>query len=347
MADKVRFGLIGCGLISDFHGKAINASRGGVLVAAADMRAERAEACVQKYGGRAMTIDELLASPDIDVINVCTPNAYHGEYVIKAAEAGKHVLVEKPPELTLEKVDAMIAACQKAGVKLGVVLNVRTRTAIQAIKKAIDEGRFGKILAADAYMKWYRSTEYYFMDDWRSSRAAGAGVIIQHAFHYFDLLQYLAGPVEKVMAKTLNLAHPQVQLEDTAAAFFTYKSGAFGLLQASTALYPGTDIRIEINGENGTAIMVGERIDTWKFKEERPEDAEIRKIGSAAQATAAGGAADFGVEEHTRIINDMIEAVREDREPFVSAASARHTLAIALAMYESADNGGREVTVAE
>ncbi len=345
MVKKLRFGLIGCGLISDFHGKAINASTGGELVAAADMRPERAQACVEKYGGKAMTIDELLADPSIDVVNVLTPNAYHGQYVIKAAQAGKHVLVEKPPEMTLEKVDEMAAACRQAGVKLGVVLNVRTRTAIQAIKKAIDSGRFGRIVAADAYMKWYRSTDYYMMDDWRSSRAQGAGVIIQHAFHYIDLLQYLAGPVDKVMAKTMNLAHPQVQLEDTVQAFLTYKNGATGVVQASTALFPGTDIRIEINGENGTAVMVGERIDTWKFRDEQPEDAQIRKIGVASQGTAATGAADFGIEEHLRIVNDMIQAINEDRQPFVTVESARTTLAIALAMYESADAGSIEVDV--
>lgn len=340
----MRFGVIGCGLVSDFHGKAINASPKAELVAAADMKPERAQAFVKKYGGEALSVDELLARKDIDVINVLTPNAYHEEYVVKAVRAGKHVLVEKPPEMTLEKTDHMIEEARKAGVKLGVVLQCRFRKAVEAMKAAVDSGRFGRIIHADAYMKWFRPTEYYFRDSWRSSREQGAGVIIQHAFHYIDLLHHLAGPVDKVFARTRNLAHPEVKLEDSVIAILDFVNGAEGIVQASTALYPGTDIRIELNGENGTAIMMGEKIITWKFKDERPEDEEIRKIGSETAMTAATGAADFGYYEHQWLIEDMIDAIENDRDPRVTCLSARDTLATALAMYESGDTG-KEVRV--
>jgi UDP-N-acetyl-2-amino-2-deoxyglucuronate dehydrogenase len=336
---KKNFAVIGCGLVSDFHGKAINASPKAELVAAFDLMPERAQAFVEKYGGEAMELDAMLAREDIDVVNVLTPNAYHEEYVLKAIRAGKHVLVEKPPELTLEKTDGMIREAEKAGVKLGVVLQCRFRTAIEAIKGAIDSGRFGRIIHADAYMKWFRPKEYYLKDGWRSSREQGAGVIIQHAFHYIDLLHHLAGPVDTVFARTNNLFHSQVNLEDTAIAILDYANGAQGIVQASTALYPGTDIRIEINGENGTAIMMGEKILTWAFKDERPEDEEIRKIGSQSAMTAATGAADFGYYEHQWLIEDMVDAIEANRDPRVTCTSARHTLAIALAMYESGDTG--------
>ncbi len=334
-----RFGIIGCGLVSDFHGKAIQMSDKAELVGAADIKLERAQSFVEKYGGKAMSIDELISRDDIDVINVLTPNAYHEEYVVKAVRAGKHVLVEKPPEMTLEKTDNMIAEAEKAEVKLGVVLQCRFRKAIEAIKDAIDSGRFGRIIHADAYMKWYRPTEYYFRDSWRSSRSQGAGVIIQHAFHYIDLLHHLAGPVDKVFARIQNLAHPEVELEDTVIAILDYANGAQGLVQGSTALYPGTDIRIEINGQNGTAIMMGEKIITWKFKDERPEDESIRKIGVDAAMTAATGAADFGYYEHQWLIEDMVDAIENDRDPRITCVSARDTLATALAMYESGDTG--------
>ena len=334
------FGVIGCGLVSQFHGKAIQAAPGAKLVACVDRAPERAKEFAQAYGGEALeNMDAIFARDDVDVVNVLTPNAYHEEYVVKAAQAGKHVLVEKPPEMTLEKVDRMIAACEQADVQFGVVLQCRFRKAIEAIKHAMEAGRFGRLLHGDAMMKWFRPQEYYFRDAWRSSREQGAGVTIQHAFHYIDLLHHLMGPVKQVQARMSNLAHPDVALEDTVIAIMDYANGAQGVVEASTALYPGTDIRIEINGENGTAIMQGERIIEWAFREDLPEDAAIRKIGSESIGTAATGAADFAYFEHQYLIEDMIAAIREDRPPRITAHDGRGSLEIALAMYRSADEG--------
>jgi len=204
------------------------------------------------------------------------------------------------------------------------------------MKKAIAAGRFGRLLHADAIMKWFRTTEYYHSDPWRSSRRSGAGVTVQHAFHYIDLLQYLAGPVASVEARMSNLAHPSVKLEDTLLAFVTYANGALGVVQASTALWPGTDVRIEINGENGTAIMAGEKMATWKFRDERPEDEQIRQLGSAAQATAAGSPTAFGYADHLVVIQDMIDAIRENREVIIPVRSVRPSVELALALYQSA-----------
>jgi UDP-N-acetyl-2-amino-2-deoxyglucuronate dehydrogenase len=338
MAETLGFGIIGCGLVSDFHGKSITEIEGARVVAATDFDAERAQTFVGKYGGEVVaSSEELCARRDVDIVTVLTPNAHHAEHVIRAAEHGKHALVEKPPDMTLERTDRMIAACREAGVRLGVSLQVRFREAIRAMRAAIEQGRFGRILAADAYMKWHRATEYYLSDPWRSRREEGAGVTIQHAFHYVDLLLHLAGPVAAVRASMTNLAHQEVQLEDTCTAFLEFRSGAQGILRASTAFYPGTDIRTELNGENGTAIMVGERMAQWQFREERPEDGAIRQVGSAAAETAAKGAAAFGHYEHKALIVDFIDAVRTGRDPYVTGESARATLATALAMYDSAD----------
>jgi predicted dehydrogenase len=185
-------------------------------------------------------------------------------------------------------------------------------------------------------MKWFRTREYYHSDAWRSSRRSGAGVTVQHAFHYIDLLQYLAGPVSSVEARMTNLCHPSVDLEDTLLAHVTYANGARGVIQASTALWPGTDVRIEINGTDGTAIMIGETIRTWKFREERAEDEEIRRLGDVAQATAAGGPADFGHADHRAVIQDMIDAIRQDREVVIPVHTVRPTVEMVLAMYQSA-----------
>ena len=337
MAKTLGFGILGAGLIAPFHAKSILNSRGGKLVAFCDMSQERVDKIAGEYQAKAYySLAEMLKDPGIDVVNVCLPNHLHSEAVLQCAAAGKHVLTEKPPAMTLRETDEMIAACRQAKVKFGCTVQCRVRKAIQAIKQAVDSGRFGKLLHADAYMKWYRSTEYYHSDAWRSSRKSGAGVTVQHAFHYIDLLQYLMGPGLTVEARMTNLAHPSVNLEDTLLAFVKFANGAQGVVEASTALWPGTDVRIEINGTDGTAIIAGEKIVTWKFREERPEDAAIRQIGSAAQATAAGGPADFGFLDHQVVIQDLIDAVNENREVVIPVAAVRPTLEIVLAMYQSA-----------
>jgi predicted dehydrogenase len=162
-------------------------------------------------------------------------------------------------------------------------------------------------------------------------------VTIQHAFHYIDLLYHLMGPVSRLEARMMNLGHREVELEDTTIAFLEYESGAQGLLQASTAFYPGTDVRIEVNGERGTGIMAGERIAVWQFEDELPDDEEIRQIGSADVATAAGDAAGLAHHDHMRLIEDFIEAVQTGRPPGVPISEGRASLEIALAMYKSAD----------
>ncbi len=340
MAKPLGFGVLGAGLVAPFHAKSIQASDGGELIAFCDMSRERADTQAATFGVKAYyALEALLADPAIDAVCVCLPNHLHHDAVLQCARAGKHVLTEKPPAMSLAETDAMIAACRTAGVRFGCTVQCRVRAPIRAMRTALASGRFGRLLQADACMKWFRSTAYYHSDAWRQSRQSGAGVTVQHAFHYIDLLQHLAGPAARVHARMTNLAHPDVALEDTVVAFIDFANGAQGVVEASTALWPGTDVRIEINGTTGTAIMTGERMVTWAFQDERPEDAAIRNFGSATQATAAGGAADFGFHDHQVVIQDLIDAVRENREVIIPVASVRPTLEMVLAMYQSAARG--------
>ncbi len=342
---KLGFGLLGAGLIAPFHAKALRASGLTELIAVADLDAARVEKMTSTFGCKGYaSLDAMLEDPEIDVVNVITPNHLHHDAVVKAAQAGKHVLIEKPPAMSLAEVDSMTAVCKKVGVKACVSVQCRTRKAVQAIRTAIQSGRFGKIYHADTYMKWFRSTEYYKSDAWRVSRRSGAGVTINQAFHYVDLLQYLVGPARTVHARMNNLAHPEIPLEDTLLAFVDYECGAQGVVQASTALWPGTDVRIEINGENGTAIMSGERMETWKFRDERPEDAAIRQYGSGATATGATGAADLSFADHQVVIEDLARAVLSGGEPMITLETVRPTLEWSLGMYLSAKLG-RPVTL--
>lgn len=337
MAKIIGFGILGAGLIAPFHAKAVRDTQGGKLIAVCDMARERADKLGAEFGCKVYyNLEDMLQDPAIDAVNIALPNHLHHDAVLKCAAAGKHVLTEKPPAMSLRETDAMIAACRQAGVKFGCTVQCRVRKSIQAMKRAVDSGRFGKLLHADAIMKWYRSTDYYRSDAWRMSRQSGAGVTVQQAFHYIDLLQHLVGPARQVQARMTNLAHPAIALEDTLLAFVDFDCGAQGVVQASTALWPGTDVRIELNGENGTAIMAGEKMLTWKFRDERPEDAGIRSYGSASQATGASGAADLGHADHTVVVQDMVDAINQGREVIIPVASVRPTLEIVLAMYGSA-----------
>jgi predicted dehydrogenase len=331
------FGMVGTGLVSQFHGRAIKDSEVMRLVACYDAIDSKAEKFAAQYSCGVESFEDMLKNPEIDIIDVLTPNAYHADFVIRAAAAKKHVMVEKPPEMTLEKTDRMIETCRNNGVKFGVILQCRFRKAIEAMKNAIIEGRFGKLLHASAYMKWFRSEDYYFSDPWRKYRAEGAGVTIQHAFHYLDLLHHLMGGVERLYAKMSNKAHPKVDLEDTLIGIFKFRNGAQGVLEASTAFYPGSDVRVEINGSNGLAVMKGDRIEEWKFKDEKPGDEEIRRIGGSSGTTGAGGAAALLHFEHLGLFEDFVDAIRSNRNPRVTGEEGRRTLATALAMYESAE----------
>ncbi len=347
MAGTLGFGLLGAGLVAPFHARSLRDASGGKLVAICDTDRARAEKLAADYAAKDSPptiytgLEDMLADPEVDVVNVLTPNHLHRDAVVACARAGKHIITEKPPAMSLGETDEMIDACRKAGVRFGCTVQCRVREAVQAVKGAMDQGRLGRILHADAYMKFFRDAGYYHSDPWRSSRRSGAGVTVQHAFHYIDLLHYLAGPFASVEAKMINLTHSDVDLEDTLAAFVTYSSGAHGVVQASTAMYPGTDIRIEINGTDGTVIVVGERIEEWKFREEKPEDEQIRRIGDASQATAASGPADFGHQDHQVVIQDMIAAINENRDPVIPVASVRPTVEVVLAMYQSAARGTR------
>jgi UDP-N-acetyl-2-amino-2-deoxyglucuronate dehydrogenase len=337
---RMGFGIVGCGLVSQFHGAAIMNSENAELIAATDLDEERLNSFIDDYGGEAAESFEALLEDDrVDVVNILTPNAMHADFAIPALEAGKHVIVEKPPEMKLDRTDDMIAAKNENDRKLAICLQVRFRESVRAIKNAIEQGRFGGLLEGDTYMKWFRDTDYYLMDDWRSKRSSGAGVTIQHAFHYIDILHHLMGPVAVVDARMTNLAHPDVELEDTLKAFLTFENGAEGLVEASTALWPGRPPRIEVNGEDGTAITEGEVVVAWEFREEQPEDEEIRQIGRGTVAAGGTGAADLSYEEHMWLIDDMVDAINEDRDPYITAENARHSLEIALAMYTSADAG--------
>lgn len=344
---KIGFGLLGAGMISGLHADALRKSAKAELVAVCDVRTENAQKLIDSHAPGAKLysdFDAMLADPRVEVVNIVTPNHLHTKFVLKAFAAGKHVLCEKPPAMSLAETDEMIAAGKKADRKFGIFVQSRMRPPMRHIKTALDAGRFGEILRVDVQMKWFRTADYYKMDAWRSNRKCGAGVTIQHAFHYIDLLQYLMGPGRSVSAEMWNLAHPEVKLEDTLEAKIVFANGVKGFVQASTALWPGSDVKVEIYGTGGAAVMTGTAFSLWKFKDERPEDAEIRRAGDADVATAGGDPTALPSEDHQFVIDDCVDAIRENREVCIPCDSVRGTLEIALAMYKS-DKEKQEVSL--
>ena len=339
------FGIIGLGLIADFHARAIQAISGdkAKLVACCSRSAEKVKIFAEKYGCRGYTdVGQMLADADLDVVSICSPSGAHLEAALAAAEAGRHVIVEKPLEITIERCDRMIEACDKAGVALGGIFQSRFSAAATTVKRAIDGGRFGTLVLGDAYVKWFRSQQYYDEGGWHGTRAMdGGGALINQSIHAIDLLQWLMGAVDSVQAFTATIGHSGIEVEDNAVAAVRFRNGAFGVIEGSTAVYPGFLKRIEISGTAGSMILEEDHLNAWDFAQSDPEDESIRRRFGAT-AASGGGAADpaaISFEGHRRQFEEFIAALDGKRPPLVDGREARKSVEIIRAIYDSAEKG--------
>ena len=335
--EKMRFGIIGCGVISSWHARAITALDEAELVAVCDIIPERAEKLSAEFGGKVYTdYHEMLASPDVVTVCICTPSGMHADMAIAAARAGKHVMTEKPIDINLAKIDQMIAECRNCGVKLGVIFQRRTTPMWYRIKAAIDKGLLGKMVLGDAYLKYYRSQEYYDSGDWRGTKALdGGGALMNQGVHMVDILQWIMGPVESIFAHADHLVR-DIEVEDTTVAVLKFANGAFGVLEGTTSVV-GMDHRLELHGDKGTITVDRETIEKWEVPEEKTsvDDMELEiTIGSAATDPTA-----IGIEGHQAQILDLIHAICEDRDPMVTGEEARKAVEIILSVYQSAQTG--------
>ncbi len=339
------FGIIGCGMIAHFHGKAIEETRGARLAACFDARFDAAEKLAEEYGGNAYRdLDSLLADPAVDAVTICTPSGAHLQPAIAAAKAGKHVIVEKPLEITLKRCDKIIQACEQNGVLLSTIFPSRFHAASQQLKKAIVAGRFGTLSLGDAYVKWYRSQDYYDSGQWRGTWALdGGGALMNQAIHSVDLLTWLMGPVAEVTAQTASLAHQRIEVEDVATATLRFENGALGIIEATTAAFPGSLKRIEIHGSHGSAVIEEEDIKIWQFTKITSSDREIEAQFKGRTKTG-GGAADpaaIGYEAHAAQFRDVIRAIRKRSSPAIDGHEGRRSVEIILAIYQAAESGKR------
>lgn len=339
------FGIVGCGMISNFHAQAIGNIRNARLVGCYDMLPTAADrfAAEQECTGY-HDLKDMLANDDIHVVTICTPSGAHLDPAIAAAKAGKHVLVEKPLEITLKKCDRIIAACEKAGVQLGTIMPSRFSPANIALKDAISEGRFGKLTLGDTYVKWWRSQDYYDSGGWRGTWALdGGGAYMNQAIHNVDLLYWFMGDVAEVCAITDTLAHERIEVEDTGAAVVRFANGAIGTLEATTSAYPGLLKKTEIHGTTGTAIVEQDDVIHWEFAKKHPKDRAVREKFGKGSATS-GGASDpkaISFTGHMLQFKDFLKSIQEGKKPLVDGHEGRKSVEIILAIYKSSWTGKR------
>ena len=337
------FGIVGAGVIASFHARAIAGLNGARLVAVADQTPERAESLASDFNVEALSIDALLRRPEIDVVCICVPSGHHADIGVMAAGAGKHVIVEKPIEVTLEAADRLIDACQRKHVVLSVISQHRWDVGVRELKHLVDSGQLGKLVLGDAIIKWYRTQAYYDSGQWRGTvQLDGGGALMNQGVHYIDLLQWVMGPVEKVFAKTATRAHERIQVEDVALAVLSFAGGAIGVIESSTAVYPGLSERLEVSGTGGTVIVEAGVIKVRELKAEKGETPTYGGKVSGDHAAGSGGAAnptDVSYLGHREQIRDVLEAIETGRLPLVDGAEGRKALEIILVAYESARTG--------
>ncbi len=337
------FGIIGCGMIANFHARAIGDIRGARVVACYDTFPAAADRFAAAQGCRGYhDLKAMLADPEVDVVTIGTPSGAHLEPAVAAARAGKHVIVEKPLEITLSRCDKIIRECEKAGVKLSAIFPSRFHRSSVELKRAVDGGRFGKLTLGEAYVKWYRTQAYYDSGAWRGTwELDGGGALMNQAIHSVDILTWLMGPVEEITAHSALLAHERIAVEDTVVATLKFKNGALGVLEASTACYPGYLKRIEVHGSEGSAAMQEEDVVAWDFAKKARGDAAIHQR-MADSISTAGGASDpsaIGHHGHTAQFRDVLEAIKENRKPSIDGPEGRRSVEIILGVYKAAETG--------
>ena len=348
---KLRFAIVGCGVIHGTHIDAIKTLENDAeLVAVCDEKPEAAQATAKKHGVTAYTdLAAMLQEAEFDVLNVCTPSGLHAKHGVLGAEAGKHIVCEKPIDVTLKAADSLIKACRNNNVKLEVISQSRYSDGILQLRRWLDEGKLGRICYGEATIKWYRTQGYYDSGGWRGTwELDGGGALMNQGVHYADQLRWAMGPVKSVAATMATLAHERIEVEDVVAATIEFESGAVGTLTASTDCYPGYPTTLEVYGTKGTVRIESGKIKHAQFLEEgdnvgayggKPKNSE-QAAAPAADATASDPKA-VSVGGHVAHIKDLIDCVREDRETYMNGPEGRNALELILGVYQSARTGKR------
>jgi predicted dehydrogenase len=337
--------VVGCGMIARFHARALAEIPGTRLVAVIDSIEVSARKLADELKNQVEPYTDLaaaLARPDVHLVIVTTPSGAHLDPSVAAARAGKHVVVEKPMEITSARCDAIIEACDQNRVQLCTIFPSRFGDANIELKRAIDAGRFGRLTLGETTCKWWRSQQYYDQGGWRGTKALdGGGALMNQAIHNVDLLQWMMGPVTHIAGFTAMLAHERIEVEDTAVACLRFASGALGVIQATTSVHPGLPKTIAIHGDRGTVVIEQDDVLRWELTPESAADREIR-ARFAQKTGASGGSSDpsaISHEGHRRQLADFVQAIRTGGKPLVDGREGRKAVAIIEAVYQAAATG--------
>lgn len=339
----INFAIVGCGRIANRHAELLGTKQiaGARLVAVCDVRLERAESFGRRYAVRSFTsLDEMLSMPGIDAVSVLTPSGMHAAHVIAAARTCRHIVVEKPMALTLSEGDAMVAAANKAGVRLFVVKQNRFNVPVVKAREALEAGRFGKLVLGTVRVRWCRDQSYYDQDDWRGTWQQDGGVIANQASHHVDMLSWFMGEVESVHARGAT-ALVDIQAEDTCVATVKFRSGALGVIEATGAARPkDMEGSLSVLGSGGAIEIAGfavNKIRTWQFVHALEHDRQVIEQYSVNPPNVYG----FG---HQAYYEHVVGCLQFDRPALVDGAEGRRSLELVAALYESMASG-REVTL--
>ena len=358
-AQPVRFALVGCGSIAPSQAQALKElPEIARLTHCVDLAPDRARDFAAKHGICAATWEEVLRDPAIDAVTLCTPSGLHGELAAAALRAGKHVIVEKPMEVSVAACDALLEAQRASGRRLAVVSQHRFDPASLALRRLLDEGALGRLIAADVRIPWYRTQEYYDAGDWRGTWALdGGGCLMNQGVHTLDLMLWFCGPVREVYARTATAAHERIEVEDLACATLSFANGMLGTLFASTAAWPGFPARLALHGTGGTAILEGDELHTLALRGRETitgpaasaHALQVATGGTRAAVRHAADATDTASSQglpawkwgdaHRAQLADFVAAIREERTPLVDGAAGRAAVALIHAIYESARTG--------
>jgi len=341
MKPPLRLAIVGTGEIAGKHAAAITAAEGAELAAVWGRDPGRTAEFADRHGvAAAADLEALAARPDIDGATIATPSGTHAACAMPFLVRGKAVLCEKPLDVTLPKIDSMLAAAERHGAVLSAVLQLRVGTGARALRQAVKSGRFGRLAMASARIKWWRGQDYYDSVAWRGTHALdGGGALMNQGIHAVDLLQWIAGMPCEIFAYSACVAHERIEVEDNLVAVLRYPHGMTGVLEASTACHPGFAMRIEVAGDRGSAILEDDRIIFWEFADPAPGDEEIRSMPAGL---ITGGSRDpraIGIEGHRLLVEDLVQAVRDKRPPLIPGAEARSSVQLILSAYESARIG--------
>ncbi|SHG60758.1 Predicted dehydrogenase [Fodinibius roseus] len=333
---KYGIGIVGCGNISDTHAEAIMKTPKGQLIAAHSRTDASVNTFCEKYDITPFTsYEEFLGNPDLDIVVICTPSGTHLDYGKSAAEAGKHVIVEKPIETTVARGQSLIDSCDKNGVKLAVIYQSRFMDDVMEMKELIDNQQVGDIFMASASVKWFRDQEYYSNSSWRGTFALdGGGAVINQSIHTIDLLQWFMGGVKTISAFKGTFTHEGIEAEDNAVACMEFNNGAIGVFEASTSITPPQDRTVEVNGTGGTLTLKGEALQ----KKLSDQEAAGREDDAGEATGAASPLSGMTYQDHKNQYDAILDAFHHDRVPVVSGKDSLQSLAIVEALYKAADD---------